>query len=71
MKQATEFSVFSPRKENITYGIDDKHLTGKYMITAIKHIFYKDDNMSYNMQIEVSKDGLEEAIAIRESRKEI
>ena len=27
MKQATEFNAFSPRKENITYGIDDKHLT--------------------------------------------
>ena len=49
---------------------DDKFLSGKYMITAIQHIFYKEKKMSYNMQIEVTKDGLEEAVAYRESRKE-
>ena len=40
------------------------------MITAIKHIFYKDKKMSYNMQIEVTKDGLEDVVAYRDSRKE-
>jgi hypothetical protein len=58
-------------KDKKTDSIDDKHLTGKYMITAIKHIFYKDKSMSYNMQIEVTKDGLEEVISVRKSRKEI
>ena len=27
MKQATKFDAFSPRKDNITYGIDDEYLT--------------------------------------------
>jgi len=57
-------------KDKKSDSADDKFLSGKYMITAIKHIFYKDKKMSYNMQIEVTKDGLEDVVAYRESRKE-
>ena len=57
-------------KDKKSDSADDKFLSGKYMITAIKHIFYKDKKMSYNMQIEVTKDGLEDVVAYRDSRKE-
>jgi len=52
---------------------DDKFLSGKYMITAIKHIFTRsseDPRTIYNMKIEVTKDGLEEPVQLRKSRKE-
>jgi len=51
----------------------DKFLSGKYMVTAIQHIFTKkheDNKISYNMKVEVSKDGLEDYVPSRESRKE-
>ena len=57
-------------KDKKSDSADDKFLSGKYMITAIKHIFYKDKKMSYNMKVEVTKDGLEDVVAYRESRKE-
>ena len=52
----------------------DKFLSGKYMVTAIQHIFSQitqtDPKIKYDMKIEVTKDGLEEQVPFRESRKE-
>jgi hypothetical protein len=50
---------------------DDKFLSGKYLVTAIQHIFTRiEEKVSYNMKVEVSKDGLEEHVPARKSRKE-
>ena len=50
--------------------VNDKSLSGNFMITAIKHMFNKDnDKIDYRMGIELSKDGLEEIVPYRESRK--
>ena len=55
--------------------INDKFLSGKYMVTAIQHVFSRlkpdDPKMSYNMKVEVSKDGLDDYVPVRKSRKEI
>ena len=54
--------------------LNDKFLSGKYMVTAIQHIFSRlkpdDPKMSYNMKVEVSKDGLDDYVPARKSRKE-
>jgi hypothetical protein len=51
--------------------INDKSLSGHFIITAIKHMFNNNDNkVDYRMGIELSKDGLEEVVPYRESRKE-
>ena len=58
------------QKTDVEY---DKFLSGKYIVTAIQHIFTKQESNSrvvYNMKIEVSKDGLEDAVSSRLSRKE-
>lgn len=51
----------------------DKFLSGKYMVTAIQHIFSQitqtDPKIKYDMKIEIVKDGLEEQVPFRESRK--
>ena len=61
-------------KDNATDDINDKFLSGKYMITAIQHIFTKikptEQKVTYNMKLEVVKDGLEDIVAARPSRKE-
>jgi hypothetical protein len=50
---------------------DDKFLSGKYMVTAIQHIFSRGkEKVAYNMKVEVTKDGLEEFVDSRKSRKE-
>jgi hypothetical protein len=50
---------------------DDKFLSGKYMVTAIRHIFFQGkEKMTYNMKVEVTKDGLEDSLTVRKSRKE-
>jgi hypothetical protein len=54
--------------------IDDKFLSGKYMVTAIKHVFSRlkpnDPKLSYNMIVEVSKDGYDDYVPPRKSRKD-
>ena len=51
--------------------VNDKSLSGHFMITAIKHMFNNVDNkVDYRMGIELSKDGLEEVVPYRESKKE-
>ena len=51
--------------------VHDKSLSGHFMITAIKHMFNNVDNkVDYRMGIELSKDGLEEVVPYRESKKE-
>lgn len=50
---------------------NDKFLSGKYLVTAIRHIFVREkDKFTYNMKVEVSKDGLEDVVTSRLSRKE-
>jgi hypothetical protein len=50
---------------------NDKFLSGKYLVTAIRHIFIREkDKFTYNMKVEVSKDGLEDVVSSRLSRKE-
>jgi hypothetical protein len=51
---------------------EDKFLSGKYMVTAIQHIFEQGDNakISYTMKVELTKDGLEEFVPVRKTRKE-
>ena len=50
----------------------NKYLSGKFMITAIKHIFSAmstgGTHIDYKMGIELSKDGLEEVVPYRESK---
>ena len=57
-----------------TDSLNDKFLSGKYMVTAIQHVFSRlkpdDPKMSYNMKVEVSKDGLDDYVPVRKSRKE-
>ena len=52
---------------------DDKYLSGKYMVTAIQHMFGResdtDPRITYNMKIEVMKDGLEKEVVIRKPRE--
>ena len=51
--------------------VHDKSLSGNFMITALKHMFTKNDNkVDYRMGLELTKDGLEEVVPYRESRKE-
>ena len=52
--------------------VHDKSLSGNFMITALKHMFNKgaENTIDYRMGIEFSKDGVEEAVPYRESRKE-
>ena len=61
-------------KDDASDDINDKFLSGTYMITAIQHIFSKikptEQKVTYNMKIEVVKDGLEDMVETRESRKE-
>ena len=57
-----------------TDSLNDKFLSGKYIVTAIQHVFSRlkpdDPKMSYNMKVEVSKDGLDDYVPVRKSRKE-
>ena len=61
------------RDKNID-SMNDKFLSGKYMVTAIQHVFSRlkpdDPKLSYNMKVEVTKDGLDEHVPVRKSRKE-
>jgi len=51
--------------------VDDKFLSGKYLVTAIQHIFSRGkERVTYNMKVELNKDGLEEFVDTRKSRKE-
>ena len=50
----------------------DKSLSGNFIVTAIKHIFAvtSNKNIEYRMGLELSKDGSEEVVPYRKSRKE-
>ena len=52
----------------------DKSLSGNFMITAIRHIFSTEsassEQVEYRMGLELSKDGVEEPVPYRKSRKE-
>ena len=50
----------------------DKFLSGKYMITAIKHVFTQQahGNFGYKMLVELTKDGLSSVVPFREPRKQ-
>jgi hypothetical protein len=48
----------------------DKALSGRYIVTAIKHIFAERGEIEYRMGIELAKDGFEDVVPFRPSRKE-
>ena len=54
--------------------IYDKHLSGTYLVTSIKHVFQqieaKDKKISYTMKVEVVKDALEDIVQNRTAKKE-
>jgi len=59
-------------KDKKSDSVDDKFLSGKYLVTAIQHIFSRGkEKVKYNMKVELSKDGLEDVVDTRKSRKEI
>ena len=50
-----------PRIEGNLTNVDesyDKFFTGRYMVSAIRHIVTQDDGTNYKMMIELIKDGL-------------
>ena len=50
-----------PRIEGNLTNVDesyDKFLTGRYMVSAIRHIITQSDGTGYKMMIELIKDGL-------------
>tara|TARA_Y100001936_G_C16070683_1_gene670337 strand:+ start:996 stop:2423 length:1428 start_codon:yes stop_codon:yes gene_type:complete len=59
-------------KDKKTDVVEDLFLSGKYLVTAIRHIFAQgsisDPKIAYTMQVEVRKDGVEEMVPIREAR---
>ena len=58
-------------KDKKSDSVDDKFLSGKYLVTAIQHIFSRGkEKVTYNMKVELSKDGLEDVVDARKSRKE-
>jgi len=61
----------SDKMSDVAY---DKSLSGNFMVTAIKHIFSVESSggtgIEYRMGIELCKDGSEEPVPVRKSRKE-
>ena len=60
--------------DNMTDKINDKFLSGTYLVTAIQHVFSRiggtDPKISYTMKIEVVKDSVEDVVTGIKSRKE-
>lgn len=75
--QIVELELPSPEtseRDGASDVVYDRFLSGNYMVTAIQHIFSSinsnDPKVSYKMKIELGKDGMEEQISSRKSRKE-
>ena len=51
---------------------DDKFLSGKFLVTSIRHIFSRTDStdpkVTYTMKVEATKDGYEQLVPVREAR---
>ena len=51
---------------------DDQFLSGKFLVTSIRHIFSKsggeNSQVIYNMKVEATKDGYEKLVPVREAR---
>lgn len=51
---------------------DDKFLSGKFLVTSIRHIFSRidsnDPKITYTMKVEATKDGYEKLVPVREAR---
>ena len=71
-------TVILPSPETLTEDknsdiVDDKFLSGKYMVTGIRHIFSQptitDPKVTYTMKVEVTKDGLEDVVPFRKPRE--
>jgi hypothetical protein len=71
-------TVILPSPETLTEDknsdiVDDKFLSGKYMVTGIRHIFSQptitDPKATYTMKVEVTKDGLEDVVPFRKPRE--
>jgi hypothetical protein len=60
--------IDSPEKSTPESSVD-KLLSGKFLITAVKHVFSKTgtgNEIAYKMVLELAKDGLEERIISRQ-----
>jgi hypothetical protein len=75
--QIVELELPSPETSEKDQGSDtifDRYLSGKYMVTAIQHVFSSvkstDPKVSYRMKVELCRDGMETQVSYRKSRKE-
>jgi hypothetical protein len=75
--QIVELELPSPEtseKDGSSDSTYDKYLSGNYMVTAIQHIFSSikanEPKITYKIKVELSRDGMDEQISDRESRKE-
>ena len=48
----------------------EKYLSGKWLVSEIRHILTQKDDISYRMVVTLIKDGLEDIVPLRETRKE-
>jgi hypothetical protein len=48
----------------------DQYLSGKWLVSEIRHILTQGDDISYRMVVTLLKDGLEAIVPLRETRKE-
>ena len=48
----------------------EKYLSGKWLVSEIRHILTQKDDIQYRMVVMLIKDGLEEIVPYRETRKE-
>ena len=48
----------------------EKYLSGKWLVSEIRHILTQGDDISYRMVVTLIKDGLEDIVPLRKTRKE-
>ena len=48
----------------------EKYLSGKWLVSEIRHILTQKDDIQYRMVVMLIKDGLEDIVPLRETRKE-
>jgi hypothetical protein len=48
----------------------EKYLSGKWLVSEIRHILTQKDDIQYRMVVMLIKDGLEDIVPLRKTRKE-
>jgi hypothetical protein len=48
----------------------EKYLSGKWLVSEIRHILTQKDDIQYRMVVILIKDGLEDIVPLRKTRKE-